>query len=646
MALVIDEYGGRRRAGDDRGPDRDGDRRDRGRARRGRGQALGAGKAWRLSGAGPRPAGGARDGDRAAPARPTRTTKRSTRWAVWSSCGPAGCRRAARSSRTNRRRVRGGRRRPAPDQAAAGTPARCRGRAGFRRAAARCGERLIMRLALARPRAGRARLSAWAPSMAAGQAPLGFWWMTLAGARGADGAGGAGARCAGCGLARLVRWSGIFRAGAAAGSSSRFLSTRTRYGWMAPFALVFMAFGLGAVLGGCRDARGAAGSPASGARFRASLALAELARGHVLTGFPWALIGHVWIDTPGCAGCGRVSGRRALTLADRACRCPAGRRWDGAVSAAAAVLLAVLAGFGLWRLGQSDPADRAVQLRLVQPNAEQTLKWDPDDGRGPIFDRLLQFTAPPGSGRRRSGDLARNGRALSAGAQPRADGDRGRGRAGRDGDPGVQREEGPRFFNSLVSMAPEGRSRRAMTSTTLCRLANTSPSAISPMSLFGVSAFAAQAGQRLFAGPGAAIAGSWTAFGRVLPLICYEAVFPQDLRNAPGRADWMLQITNDAWFGTPVGPLSASRAGPAAGDRAGPAADARGQHRRLRRSSTPGAGCARPSPLGRGGISRRGAAGCLAADGSMPVSANFRCWRCLRALAAVAASGRQASSAA
>jgi apolipoprotein N-acyltransferase len=38
-----------------------------------------------------------------------------------------------------------------------------------------------------------------------------------------------------------------------------------------------------------------------------------------------------------------------------------------------------------------------------------------------------------------------------------------------------------------------------------------------------------------------------------LPIICYEAVFPQDLRVAE-RADWILQITNDAWFGTLTGP--------------------------------------------------------------------------------------------
>ena len=42
--------------------------------------------------------------------------------------------------------------------------------------------------------------------------------------------------------------------------------------------------------------------------------------------------------------------------------------------------------------------------------------------------------------------------------------------------------------------------------------------------------------------------------GKVLPLICYESVFPQDLRAAPERADWVLQVTNDGWFGNLAGP--------------------------------------------------------------------------------------------
>ena len=42
--------------------------------------------------------------------------------------------------------------------------------------------------------------------------------------------------------------------------------------------------------------------------------------------------------------------------------------------------------------------------------------------------------------------------------------------------------------------------------------------------------------------------------GRAIPVICYEAVFPQDLRGTD-RADWILQVTNDAWFGTISGPF-------------------------------------------------------------------------------------------
>jgi len=43
--------------------------------------------------------------------------------------------------------------------------------------------------------------------------------------------------------------------------------------------------------------------------------------------------------------------------------------------------------------------------------------------------------------------------------------------------------------------------------------------------------------------------------GKALPLICYEAVFAHDVNAAPERPAFLIQITNDAWFGKGAGPL-------------------------------------------------------------------------------------------
>ena len=48
----------------------------------------------------------------------------------------------------------------------------------------------------------------------------------------------------------------------------------------------------------------------------------------------------------------------------------------------------------------------------------------------------------------------------------------------------------------------------------------------------------------------------------VQPMICYETIFERDLARGGERPAWLLQVTNDAWFGISSGPwqhLAAAR---------------------------------------------------------------------------------------
>ena len=41
---------------------------------------------------------------------------------------------------------------------------------------------------------------------------------------------------------------------------------------------------------------------------------------------------------------------------------------------------------------------------------------------------------------------------------------------------------------------------------------------------------------------------------RMLPLICYEAIFPGDVAEHSDRPGWIVNLTNDGWFGISTGP--------------------------------------------------------------------------------------------
>nr|WP_194308523.1 apolipoprotein N-acyltransferase [Gemmobacter straminiformis] len=378
---------------------------------------------------------------------------------------------------------------------------------------------------------------------ALGQAPLGWWWAALPAfaavvalvARAGRGAGWV-AWVAGAGyFAAALNWI-----------VEPFLVDAQAYGWMAPFAVVFLSFGLALFWAVAGAASGLFAQRGLG--FALTLTLAELARGYVLTGFPWALPGHVWIGHAP-AQVAALAGANGLTLFTLVAAALLAMRRPGPALAALALVGAGW-GYGAWRLALPEPAARAGVVRLVQPNAEQSLKWDPVQA-DVFFRRLIGMT--------------------QAGARPDltvwpetavpylledypqvavAIADAGRGAPVVSG---IQRVEGWRFWNSLAVIGPDGAVGQVYDKHHLVPFGEYIPFGDLAFRWFGLRAFAAQQGNGYSAGEGPKVL-DLGPLGKVLPIICYEAVFPQDLRAAPERADWILQITNDAWFGTLTGP--------------------------------------------------------------------------------------------
>ncbi|WP_113913510.1 apolipoprotein N-acyltransferase [Roseovarius dicentrarchi] len=401
----------------------------------------------------------------------------------------------------------------------------------------------------ARGRWGQAGICAALGAAAAlGQAPWGLWPMTVI----------AFAGVYGC-FSVAIGWRRAVWLGLAAGTGyfavalswiiEPFLIDVARHGWMAPFALVFSAVGFALFWAG---AQGIARRLGGGVILWAVLlTLSEALRGWLWTGFPWAQPGHVLISTP-MLHWASVGGALLLTFAVLIAgaalwHLTLGRRIAG--GAALAVLGALFLAAPL--SGPAPlPGPDAPIVRLVQPNVPQAEKWDPAHMQD-HFDRQMRFTHAGGvpdlivwPETSVPGLLNHAGEILDAIA------------GAARGAPvvlGVQRAEGARYFNSLLLLDGQGNQSALYDKHHLVPFGEYVPFG-DLLGRFGIRGLAQQAGYGYSPGPGARLI-DMGPLGSALPLICYEGVFARDVAAAPGRADFMLLITNDAWFGQLSGPF-------------------------------------------------------------------------------------------
>jgi apolipoprotein N-acyltransferase len=302
------------------------------------------------------------------------------------------------------------------------------------------------------------------------------------------------------------------------------------------------------------------------------LGIAEWARGLLFTGFPWNDLGMALGVNLALAQTASLVGLHGLTFLTIAIFAAPATLWrvsesrvNLAPTVIAALALVVVAAFGEFRLMAPASATLpGVKLRLIQPNVGQDdASFSPETKQAILrryFDLSERATSPDRSGVRdvthliwpesafpfilsrdpqalsEIVDFLGSGATLITGAARRE-----------DGSP-------PRYFNSIEIVGRGGLSAQHYDKQHLVPFGEYMPFAsllerahITQM-VDIPGGFEAGWGRRILQIPGLPDA---------MPLICYEGIFPTevgDVVSGAERPGWLLNVTDDAWFGMTPGP--------------------------------------------------------------------------------------------
>lgn len=332
--------------------------------------------------------------------------------------------------------------------------------------------------------------------------------------------------------------------------------------WVVPFAMILIPVGLSIFHGAATLAASLLGAGHVRRALMLTLAMGgtEWLRGHIFTGLPWNLAGYGWVGSNAMAQTASVFGMYGVTVLALASATlgaglaggSAGRRMT-ALGVAVALPLAAWAGGAIRLADAPEPgADNVpgVGLRIVQANIPQKDKWNgglvsrnfaehldmsiagrPDwitDVIWPETAAVVDLTLYPDWAEAAARAVPPGGLLLTG--TPR-----------RAVDP-------PRVWNSMVALDGKGNIVGSFDKFHLVPFGEYMPfRSILPFDKIthGTLDFSAGPGPRAVQLEGLPSVG---------PLICYEVIFPGDVVDPASRPEWLLNLTNDAWYGQTAGP--------------------------------------------------------------------------------------------
>ncbi|QCK88766.1 apolipoprotein N-acyltransferase [Phreatobacter aquaticus] len=354
-----------------------------------------------------------------------------------------------------------------------------------------------------------------------------------------------------------------------------FLVEADRFAWALPIAVVALPAGLALFTAlGTAVAR-LLWRPGAGRilALALGLGLAEYGRGTVLTGFPWNLYGYALTQYLWLAQAASLVGVYGLTLVailvfaspsvlgddpDDA----AGRAF---VPAGAILVLMCLGLYGGWRVSTTPVGMvEGVRLRIVQPDIPQDARFRPEE-RDTILARYLELSDKASSPERMGVRdvthliwpesafpffLIRDRAALAQIANLLPPGTTLLTGAARPEAPAPGRSD-IRVYNSVYMIDDAGQITETYDKVHLVPFGEYLPfqDRLESMGLEAVTrvrgGFSAGDRRRTLTVPGAPPVGI---------LICYEIIFPGEATSGDRRPGWLLNVTNDAWFGFTPGP--------------------------------------------------------------------------------------------